>query len=268
MTMFAIPFPMIDPVLISLGPFDIRWYALAYIAGIILGWWYLSKLNKKEPTILSQKALDDIIVWAVLGIIVGGRLGYVGFYNFEYYSKYPGDIIKVWQGGMSFHGGVLGFIFFMYLFCLRHKVAFLPLMDLLACVAPIGLFFGRIANFINNELYGTQTTMPWGVIFPGTDGMPRHPSQIYEALLEGALLFVLLRLLVSEDRFRNKAGFLSGAFLLGYAACRSIVEVYREPDHHIGYLFHFFTMGQILSIPMVFFGILLLFWTNNQKKGT
>ncbi len=252
-------FPTIDPVLFELGPLVIRWYALSYIAGILAGWWYLGKLNNKRSQPLSIKAYDDFMLWAVIGIMLGGRLGYVCFYNPDYFMQHPAEILQVWNGGMSFHGGLIGAITAMYLMCRHHKLQFLAVMDLIACITPIGLFFGRIANFINGELYGraVDTFIPWGVIFPGDD-FARHPSQIYEALLEGLLLFLILNIMVHRSTIHKHVGCLSGVFLLGYALSRQFVEFFREPDAHLGFIIGNFTMGQLLSIPMVLGGIYLI----------
>lgn len=260
----AIAFPAIDPVLVSIGPFSVHWYALSYVGGILLGWWYLHYVSKLEPAALSQKALDDIMVWVIFGIILGGRLGYVLFYNLPYYLEHPGDIFKVWQGGMAFHGGLVGVITAIYLLCVRHKLAFWPVIDRVACVTPIGLGLGRIANFINAELYGRATDVPWGVIFPGTTG-PRHPSQLYESALEGWLLLLILYLLLRFTRARYYPGILSGCFLIGYGLARFTVEFFREPDVQLGYLAGGLTMGQLLCIPMIAFGLGLIAWAKKRS---
>lgn len=256
----SITFPDIDPVLVQIGPLAIRWYALAYVSGIVLGWWYLIRLNKRPPVILTQKALDDIMVWATLGIILGGRLGYVIFYNGSYYLHNPVEILKVWQGGMSFHGGLIGLLIAVYLMCRKEKISFIGTMDMVACVGPIGLFFGRIANFINGELYGRVTDVPWGIIFPRGGPLPRHPSQIYEALLEGLTLFLILSLLVWFTRIRHYKGAIGGVFLIGYALARMTVEQFREPDEQLGFIWGALTMGQLLSFPMLLIGVGLIIW--------
>lgn len=254
-------FPNIDPVALSIGPLDIRWYALSYVAGILIGWWMLGRLNnapaRYDDKPLSQRAYDDIIVWAVIGIMLGGRLGYVLFYNAEFFLANPADILKIWQGGMSFHGGLIGVIVAMALMTRWHKLNFLRVMDLLACVAPIGIGLGRIANFVNAELYGRITVQPWGMIFPGTTN-PRHPSQLYEAALEGLLLFIIMLLCFRFTGARNKPGTLGGIFLIGYGAARAFVEQFREPDAHIGFVIGEATMGQLLSYPMIALGLLIV----------
>ncbi len=254
-------FPQIDPVLLEIGPLAIRWYALAYVAGIFLGWWLLKRLSDKStPPLLNEKALDDIILYAIFGIIIGGRLGYVMFYNPAYYSTHLMDALKIWQGGMSFHGGLAGVIVAMWLFAKRFKVPYLKLTDLLAVVAPIGLFFGRIANFINGELWGRATDVPWAMVFPTGGELPRHPSQLYEAALEGLALFIIMLLLVNFTKIREKTGVLSGLFLLGYGAARAFVEQFREPDEQLGFLWEGLTMGQMLSAPMILGGAFLIFY--------
>ncbi len=256
-----IPFPNIDPVAIHLGSFGIRWYSLAYMAGILLGWWVISRENARKPLVnLSKSALDDVVVWAVLGIVLGGRLGYVIFYKPAYYLSKPLEIFYVWEGGMSFHGGLLGIIAAFYLFCRKYKIRFLALTDLLSCAAPIGLFFGRIANFINGELFGRVTDAQVGMIFPSGGELPRHPSQLYEATLEGLLLFVIMMLLLKKTNLRDKAGRLSGIFFILYGLARIICEYFREPDSFLGFLYAGTTMGQLLSLPMIVVGMYLVFW--------
>ena len=252
-------YPTIDPVLFEIGPIAIRWYALAYLAGIVGGYYYIGWLNRRQSVpLLTQKQLDDLIVWAVLGIMLGGRLGYVLFYKPDYYLANPSEIPAIWQGGMAFHGGLLGVIAAFYLFARRAKIAYLRLMDVVACAAPIGLFFGRAANFINAELYGRVSDCAVCMVFPYAGSAPRHPSQLYEAALEGAVLFALLMLLRCRSRLAEKAGALSGAFLLGYASARFGVEFFREPDAYLGFLAAGLTMGQWLCLPMALIGLYLL----------
>lgn len=258
-------FPQIDPILFEIGPLAIRWYALAYVAGIFLGWWLLKRLSEKDtPPLLSEKALDDIMLYAICGIILGGRLGYVLFYNLDFYLEHPGEALKIWQGGMSFHGGLLGMIAAMAIFARRFKIRFLTLMDYIAVCAPIGLFFGRIANFINGELWGRVSDVWWAMVFPTGGPLPRHPSQLYEAALEGLLLFAILLLLATRTKIRHKPGFLSGVFLLGYGVARSFVEQFREPDEQLGFLWDIITMGQLLSLPMILGGLYLI-WQAKEK---
>lgn len=260
-------FPNIDPVLFEIGPLSIRWYALAYVAGIFIGWWLLKRLsNKDTPPLLSEAALDDIIIYAILGIIIGGRIGYVLFYNLPFYMNNPLEALKVWRGGMSFHGGLLGIVTVMILFARRFKIPFFQLTDLLAVVAPIGLFFGRIANFINGELWGRAADVPWAMVFPTGGNVARHPSQLYEASLEGLALFIIMILMVYLTRIREKIGALSGLFLLGYGLARAFVEQYREPDEQIGFLWEGLTMGQLLSTPMIVGGIGLILWGLSNKR--
>lgn len=255
----ALPFPEIDPVLIEVGPLAIRWYSLAYIAGIVLGWLYVRRLNHAlVPPVLSRLAMDDIVMWIILGVVLGGRLGYVLFYQPEYYWQNPAEILQVWQGGMSFHGGFLGVLVMMWWFAKRRKTPFFRIMDLLACAAPIGLLFGRLANFINGELYGRASDVPWAVVFPAGGGVPRHPSQLYEAALEGLVLFILLSWLAWRTDALQKPRLLSGVFLIGYGVSRLLVELVREPDAHLGTLTLGLTMGQWLSVPMVLIGIWLV----------
>jgi phosphatidylglycerol:prolipoprotein diacylglycerol transferase len=263
----AIAFPNIDPVALAIGPIPyldmtlaIRWYSLAYIAGIVLGWWYVAREHARKPIPnLSKNALDDIMTWAVIGVVGGGRLGYVLFYKPGYYLENPGQILHLWEGGMSFHGGLLGVIIAFILFARKHKVRFFQLIDIIACATPIGLFFGRLANFINGELYGRVTDAPLGMIFPNGGDLPRHPSQLYEAALEGVVLFCILYYMLRYTSARDKPGMLGGTFIAGYAVARMIVEFFREPDDFLGYLFGFVTMGQLLCLPMLGYGLYLIF---------
>jgi phosphatidylglycerol---prolipoprotein diacylglyceryl transferase len=258
LSLLAIPFPGFDPVLIQLGPLAIRWYALAYIAGLLIGWQLLKRIVQRPGWTLTAEQIDDLLFYATLGIILGGRLGFVLFYHPGYYLSHPLQILAVWQGGMSFHGGLVGVIAACWLFARQHGVGLFEVGDAVAVVAPIGLFFGRIANFINAELWGRPTTMPWGVIFPNAGPEPRHPSQLYEAFLEGLVLFVVLQVMARGARDPATAGKLGGVFLLGYGLARAFVELFREPDAHLGYLFGLVTMGQLLSLPMIAIGLFLL----------
>lgn len=260
------PFPDIDPILIQIGPFAIRWYALAYIAGLILGWRYVVMLAeadrlwpKKSP--LTRNDVDDMLLWVALGVILGGRLGYVAFYNPGHYLWHPVEILYVWQGGMSFHGGAAGVLVAMALFARARKLPLTSLMDVTSAAATIGLFFGRIANFINAELWGRVTDAPWGVVFPNGGPLPRHPSQLYQAALEGLLLFAILWFLIWRLGALKKPGVVTGAFVCGYGIARTFVEFFREPDAQIGYLAGgWLTMGMVLSIPMALAGAALMWF--------
>ena len=255
-----------NPVLVDLGFLQIRWYSLAYIFGIALGWKYginiikKTEKNKHNFEQISKLNFDDLIIYIVIGMILGGRIGYVTFYNFEYYSNNLIDIIKLWQGGMSFHGGLLGIIISIFLFSKSKKLNFFKLTDIIACVAPIGIFLGRIANFINGELYGKASSLPWAVIFPLGGNISRHPSQIYEAILEGLLLFVLINFLAFKKKLIFKAGHLSGIFLISYSLFRIFSENFREPDGHLGYFFNYFSMGTLLSFFTLATGSLIIFF--------
>jgi phosphatidylglycerol:prolipoprotein diacylglycerol transferase len=254
--LYVLPFPAIDPVLVAIGPFAIRWYALAYVVGILIGWRYARGLAARGESPLTPVLLDDFVTWAVLGIVLGGRVGYILFYDFAQYIEHPLRIFAVWQGGMSFHGGLLGMIIAMALFARRHHLRFFQLTDPVAAATPIGLFLGRLANFINGELYGRPTDVPWAMVFPHDDAqLPRHPSQLYEAGLEGILLFIFLFIAVRRFHVLRKPGIESGLFLVGYGVCRIIAEYFRQPDIQLGYLIGGTTMGQILSLPMIAFGI-------------
>lgn len=246
--------PQLDPVIASFGPLAIRWYSLAYILGIVLGFYLIKHINKKVNK-LPQKVLDDLIMYMVFGIILGGRLGYVLFYNLPFYVYNPLEAFYIWQGGMSFHGGLIGSITAIYLLARKNKLHFFDIMDFIALVTPIGLFCGRVANFINMELWGKVTSKPWGVIFPNLDPYPRHPSQLYEAFLEGVVLFIILMVLASKKEAFDKKGLISGVFLTGYGISRFIVEFFREPDAQLGLLFNFISMGQLLCLPMIGFGV-------------
>jgi phosphatidylglycerol:prolipoprotein diacylglycerol transferase len=254
----AIPFPAIDPVLVEVGPFVVRWYALAYIAGIVLGWRLARRLVALRPVAATPEQIDDFVTWVTLGIILGGRLGYVLFYRPGHYLQNPLEILAVWQGGMSFHGGAIGVILAIVLFARRHGLDMLVLADRTTAVVPIGLFFGRVANFINGELWGRASDVPWAMVFPTGGPQPRHPSQLYQAGLEGLALFALLMALVFNPAIRARRGFVSGAFLAGYGAARLVGELFRQPDAHLGFLFAGATMGQLLSVPMVLVGAWLM----------
>lgn len=269
MPTLVLPFPAIDPVALEVGPLVVRWYALAYIVGLLFAWWYIRRLVANEalwpgPPPLEPVKVDDLLVWAALGVILGGRIGYVLFYNPAYFAANPLEILQVWQGGMAFHGGFLGVLLAVFLFARRQGVSALTLFDVAAAATPIGLFFGRIANFINGELYGRVTDVPWAVIFPYGGPEPRHPSQIYEALLEGLVLFVVLRWLTHGRGMLARPGFVAGAFAVGYGVARIIAELFRMPDAHIGYLAGWLTMGMLLSLPMILAGLWLM-WRSSRK---
>lgn len=252
----GISFPNIDPIALMIGPFAIRWYSLAYIFGLVFAWLLARKMSKRTNSLWTVLKIDDFVVWATVGIIVGGRVGYVLFYNFRYFLEFPIQIFFIWQGGMSFHGGLLGVTVATILFAKKKQIPIFVISDILCCVAPIGLFLGRLANFVNGELFGRVTTaVPWAVIFPAGGEEPRHPSQLYEALGEGVFLFLILNILWwFFPRFRTRRGFLTGLFFVLYAFIRFALESFREPDAHLGFISHHLTMGQLLCIPMFLFG--------------
>ena len=250
-----------DPVLVDLYLIKIRWYSLAYIFGILGGWWYGKFLIKLQVQSQDQKnylhSFDDLIGYIIIGIILGGRLGYVIFYNPIFYLNNFLEVFKIWNGGMSFHGGLIGVMFSAYIFSIKNKLNFKIFFDTISTVSPIGIFFGRISNFINSELYGIPTDKAWGVIFPKVDKLSRHPSQIYEALLEGVVLFLLLNYLLRKKMFPH--GIVSSVFLIFYGLFRIISENFREPDEHLGYIFLNLSMGSMLSIMMIIFGFLIFY---------
>ena len=251
-----------DPVAFSIFSLEFRWYSLAYIAGILIGWVYCKKKLIKDQKILDL--FDDFITYAILGIIVGGRIGYVLFYNFEYFFNNPIEILFVWNGGMSFHGGLIGVIIASNLFSKLNKVNTFIFLDLVSLSAPIGIFFGRIANFINSELYGTPTEVPWSVKFIAVDDINRHPSQLYEAFLEGIVLFFMLQFILKKN-FAKKTGQISCLFLVLYSFFRIITEFFRTPDFHIGYLFFNLTLGQLISAVFLSIGLALYFYLKNEN---
>ncbi|HVC51604.1 MAG TPA: prolipoprotein diacylglyceryl transferase [Stellaceae bacterium] len=313
MPLYLIPFPAINPVALALGPFEVRWYALAYIVGLLIGWRYCLRLADRPPRLVARNDIDDFLVWATLGVVLGGRIGYVLFYNLPYYADHPIEALYLWHGGMSFHGGALGVTVAIWLFSRRRSLRIFALSDIIIEAVPIGLFFGRIANFINGELYGRPADVPWAMKFPlellaypqkagaalaavtkidprlntveaiiaayGGDPKiraivdrfltPRHPSQIYEALCEGALLFLLL-FFAERAGWRRRPGMLSGLFLCGYAVARMSGELFRQPDEQLGYLFHIgqfgVTMGQLLSIPVLIAGIVIIYWVRQAPE--
>src|SRR5215470_12288585 len=273
MPFLAIAFPKFNPVALALGPIEIRWYALAYICGIVIGWIYARALLKNEklwggPAPISLLQLDDFILWVTLGIIVGGRSGYILAYNLPFFIEHPAAIFKLWEGGMSFHGGFLGCVVAVMWFAYSNGISILSLGDIVTAVGPIGLFLGRLANFINSELWGrvTDPGLPWGVIFPNGGPLPRHPSQLYEAFLEGVVLFTVLAVMIRMGALK-RPGLILGSFILIYALARITGEMFREPDPQLGFLWGGLTMGMLLSVPMIFAGIILIVqaW---RRRGT
>lgn len=275
MPIAAIPFPQIDPVFFSIGPLPIRWYALAYMAGLIGGWLYARSIIKNDrywgatprPGLI---AIDDLLVYAALGVILGGRIGYVLFYNLDFFLANPGKIIAVWEGGMAFHGGLAGAALAIWLFARRNAISALTVADICAAVVPIGILLGRLANFIKPELWGRTTDVSWGVIFPGAGPLPRHPSQLYEAGLEGLLLLLLLYIAVRKGALQ-RPGLVTGLFGAGYGIARIVCEFFREPDAQLGFLFGGATMGMLLSIPLILVGIWLIWLASRsavRKAGT
>jgi phosphatidylglycerol:prolipoprotein diacylglycerol transferase len=250
----------LDPILIDFGILIVRWYSLAYIFGIIIGWWYgkkiITHILRNTGLKFKLKNFDELITYLVISIIIGGRIGYIIFYNLNYYISNPSEILKIWEGGMSFHGALLGIIIGTYLFSQKKGVPTFFMLDIIACVAPIGIFLGRIANFINGELVGKATNVSWSVIFPLIDMLPRHPSQLYEAILEGIILFLILNILIFKKKY--KIGLSSCLFLIYYGIFRVVSEVFREPDAQIGYLFGLFSMGSLLSFFMILSGFVIL----------
>jgi phosphatidylglycerol:prolipoprotein diacylglycerol transferase len=270
MPLFVLPFPAIDPVLIEFGPFAIRWYALAYIVGILLGWWYAKRLVAATsiwgPAAPPMKPadIDDFVVYAALGIILGGRIGYVLFYDLPRFAANPAEIVALWHGGMSFHGGFLGTILAMMIFARSRRIPIWSLIDVIAPSVTFGLFLGRLANFINGELFGRVSDVPWAIVFPNGGAEPRHPSELYEAGLEGIVLFAILRILTHRYHKLAQPAFISGAFAAGYGAARTFAEFFREPDIQIGYLAGGLTMGMLLSIPMIVAGIGVMLWASRR----
>ncbi len=253
-------FPGFDPVLLQVGPLAIRWYALAYIGSLVLGWRIMRRLVRLSPPVATVEQTDDFLTWATLGVVLGGRLGYVLFYQPLHYLQNPLGALAVWQGGMSFHGGTLGVVAALVLYCRRERIPLLGFADRLAVVVPIGLGLGRIANFINGELWGrvAPESLPWAMRFPVAGPEPRHPSQLYQASMEGVILLVVLALLCRNPAIRARFGTLTGVFLVGYGVARIIGEFFRQPDAFLGFLFAGATMGQLLSLPMILAGAWLI----------
>lgn len=254
----VVPYPVMNPVAIAIGPIAIRWYALAYLLGLVIGWLYGRQLAKLSPRAVKPTDVDDFLSWATLGVVLGGRLGYVMFYMPGYYIDHPMEALAIWKGGMSFHGGLLGVIIAGVSYCRLRNINTAAFADIMFCVAPIGLCLGRIANFINGELPGRTTDVPWAMVFPGYGPLPRHPSQLYQAAMEGFALFVILFALSRSAAIRARPGLLSGAFLVGYAIFRSIGELFRQPDAFLGFIWEGTTMGQLLSAPMLLIGVGLI----------
>jgi phosphatidylglycerol---prolipoprotein diacylglyceryl transferase len=267
-------FPVFDPVAIAIGPIVIRWYALAYIFGIVLGWLYARALLKSErlwdgPAPMTLVQLDDFILWVTVGIILGGRTGYVLFYNFAFFVQHPAEILELWKGGMSFHGGFMGCVVAVIWFARANKVSILSLGDLTTAVAPIGLLLGRLANFINSELWGrpADPSLPWAMIFPNGGPLPRHPSQLYEAGLEGIVLFTVLAIMVRLGALK-RPGLVLGSFIAIYGLARITGEHFREPDPQLGFLWGGLTMGMLLSVPMVIAGAIMIVMTWRRQPAS
>ena len=254
--MFAIAFPSFEPIIFEIGPFALRWYAVMWLTGLFVGVAYIKRLVQKSPTLMTPAQVEDFMIWVLLGTIIGGRLGYVLFYAPMQYLADPISIIKTWQGGMSFHGGMLGVILAIMLFARRYKLNQWYVADGVGCAVPIGIGLVRLANFINGELWGRPAPdLPWAMVYPDVDPIPRHPSPLYEALLEGLVLFAVMWMLAQRQSIRTRPGTLTGCFLVGYGLARIVAEFFREPDDNIGFLVFGATMGQLLSLPMVLFGI-------------
>ena len=257
----------LNPVLINFGFFEIRWYSLAYIFGILIGWWIAKKIIifkvKNKNVVFDVKIFDDLVSYIIISIILGGRIGYIIFYNFSYYFTNPLDIFKIWQGGMSFHGALIGVVLGTYIFAKKVKINLFFFLDVIGVVAPIGIFFGRVANFINGELYGKPSNFFWSVVFPEIDKIPRHPSQLYEAMLEGIILFIIL--MKATYKKETRTGVVSALFMILYGFFRIVAEQFREPDMQIGYLFNLLTMGSILSFSMILIGLFILKKATNNE---
>jgi phosphatidylglycerol:prolipoprotein diacylglycerol transferase len=256
----------LDPVALDLGFFQLRWYSLAYLVGILGGWWYCLKMLDRPGAPMARRHADDMVFYGTLGVILGGRIGYVLFYRPEFYFANPLEIVQLWDGGMSFHGGAAGTSVAMFYLAWKNKLSVLRVHDYVSCVVPIGLFLGRLANFVNGELWGRPTDVPWAVAFPDGGPIGRHPSQLYEAGLEGILLFTVLGLLFWRTDARYKPGLLTGVFVLGYGLCRFIVEFFRQPDAGLENLSWGLTMGQTLTLPMILAGLFLIATAKGRRQ--
>lgn len=274
MPFLLIAFPVFDPIAISIGPIAIRWYALAYIGGIVLGWIYARALIRNDglwagPAPITPLQFDDFILWVTIGIILGGRTGYVLFYNLPFFVAQPAEIFELWKGGMSFHGGFLGCVAAVMLFCRQNNLSILSLGDITTAVGPIGLFLGRLANFVNSELWGrpADPSLPWAMVFPNGGPLPRHPSQLYEAGLEGVVLFTILAIMIRCGALK-RPGLILGSFIALYGCARITGELFREPDPQLGFLWRGLTMGMLLSVPMVIAGVVIvvLAWRRKMPK--
>jgi phosphatidylglycerol:prolipoprotein diacylglycerol transferase len=262
----ALQHPNFDPVAFSIWIFDVRWYALAYITGLILAWLYCRWMSRLPPQRLKPIDFDDFLLWATLGVVLGGRIGYVLFYKPDYYLQNPLEVFFIWRGGMSFHGGLLGVLAAIGLFARSRGVSYFTLSDIVGAATPIGLCLGRIANFINGELFGRttdSTVVPWAMVFPQGGPIARHPSQLYEALLEGLLLFLVLHVMVRRGALQ-RTGLVSGAFMIGYGLARIVAELFRQPDDFLQFVLPHTTMGQVLSLPMVLIGIAIILWARKR----
>jgi phosphatidylglycerol:prolipoprotein diacylglycerol transferase len=262
----ALQHPNFDPVAFSIWIFDVRWYALAYITGLILAWLYCRWMSRLPPQRLKPVDFDDFLLWATLGVVLGGRIGYVLFYKPDYYLQNPLEVFFIWRGGMSFHGGLLGVLAAIGLFARSRGVSYFTLSDIIGAATPIGLCLGRIANFINGELFGRttdSTVVPWAMVFPQGGPIARHPSQLYEALLEGLLLFLVLHVMVRRGALQ-RTGLVSGAFMIGYGLARIVAEFFRQPDDFLQFVLPHTTMGQVLSLPMVLIGVAIILWARKR----
>lgn len=264
----GIMFPEIDPVAFQIGWIVIRWYSLAYIFGLVGAWFLARKMSRVSKSVFTVLKIDDFLIWATVGIILGGRLGYVLFYNLNYFVEFPSQILALWQGGMSFHGGLIGVIVATLLFARKKQISPFAMGDIIVCVAPIGLLLGRLANFANGELFGrVSQSVPWVMVFPGGGDEPRHPSQLYEAAAEGLLLFLILNTIWwLIPKYRERQGFMTGLFFLCYGIFRFVLEFFREPDAHLGFILRSLSMGQLLCVPMVLFGVWLMIKSSPKSQ--